>query len=748
MRLAMLAYRFLSIIGLCLVRPDRGAASNVDDCKTAQCTTRPSSVTNESITTVDKLHYELVASGEILNDPSTPLPTLANGHLGFTVFDNAVYMAGLYNGAGGLSHRARIPNVANIQLNNDCYRGKDHSCIITLDLRSGVFRVNYTDLNYTKNSFRMTHQLYPHALYRRLIVNQFVFERLTPEAGAISLPLVPGMAFTSEDIHFQPIRTLASVQSSSSSSSGAATQLDDDMNRIYQSCGTTLVVENSTYQTEGRPVCVLWNHVPERLDLPENVQTVNFTFLMAVDENVAVAEKELKAALAQTDEELLQAHTSLWGSFWNRFDILMTGNEPLQHVVRASIFYLVSNLPFEASFTRSPGPFWGLSPTGLGRGGTNLDDYEGHSFWDTEIWMFPVLNLIDPWYSRLLITYRMKMLPTARRHAIETGYNGVRFPWESAFTGVEVTQPCCPAVSKYAHHITGDISFALRQYLATTHDLEWLREREGCGMIQSIAEFWSSRVRFNYTGTENYDIPAVMGPDEDHENVTNNAYTNVIAGYALYFGDKRMQFFWDTALQYPVMKAYTLWNDLLVYEPVTRPTGPAMSWSMHAINHLDIGNPREAAENFNRSYQPYIRGPFHVWCELQKPATGARNFLTGAGGFLQAVLYGYAGFRVYLDRLQIRGRYLQELSVVDIAVTAQGVQYLGALITVRQTMEKSEIIVTHLDQALVIEFGDGNVATDVVLNKVYPLSRGAIATIRAKSNPYHGCDLPKDVIGY
>uniref|UniRef100_A0A182M495 Glycoside hydrolase family 65 central catalytic domain-containing protein n=1 Tax=Anopheles culicifacies TaxID=139723 RepID=A0A182M495_9DIPT len=201
-------------------------------------------------------------------------------------------------------------------------------------------------------------------------------------------------------------------------------------------------------------------------------------------------------------------------------------------------------------------------------------------------------------------------------------------------------------------------------------------------------------------------------------------------------------------LQYPVMKAYTLWNDLLVYEPVTRPTGPAMSWSMHAINHLDIGNPREAAENFNRSYQPYIRGPFHVWCELQKPATGARNFLTGAGGFLQAVLYGYAGFRVYLDRLQIRGRYLQELSVVDIAVTAQGVQYLGALITVRQTMEKSEIIVTHLDQALVIEFGDGNVATDVVLNKVYPLSRGAIATIRAKSNPYHGCDLPKDVIGY
>ncbi|XP_053664830.1 protein-glucosylgalactosylhydroxylysine glucosidase-like [Anopheles marshallii] len=791
MRLTMFVYSLLSIVGLCLVRIGQGAVSNDCNTATAQCTAvRPSSVTNESITTVDKLHYELVASGGILNDPLTPLPTLANGHLGFTVFQDAVYMAGLYNGAGGLSHRARIPNMANVRLDNDCYRGKDRSCSVTLDLRSGYFRVSYENANH---SFRMTHLLYPHALYRRLIVNQLLFERLTPEAGDISLPLVPGTAFTSEDIHFQPISAPTSVQPSSPTS-GTVPQHDDGMDRIYQSCGTTREVENSTYQTQGRPVCVLWNHIPERLVLPENETITAFTFLMAVDESVAVAEKELKVALAQTGEELLQAHTSLWGSFWDRFDILMTGNEPLQYVVRASVFYLVSNLPFEASFTRSPGPFWGLGPTGLGRGGTNLDDYEGHSFWDTEIWMFPVLNLIDPWYSRLLITYRVKMLPTARRLAVEAGYDGVRFPWESAFTGVEVTQPCCPAVAKYAHHITGDISFALRQYLATTHDLEWLRNRGGCGMVQSIAEFWSSRVKFNYTGTENYDIVAVMGPDEDHENVTNNAYTNVVAGYALYFGDfvscicgddvtsrnwsaiaKRIKLTYDEIgnfhlqyegykastrikqadaillgypLLYPVMKPYTLKNDLFMYEPVTRPTGPAMSWSMHAINHLDIMQSREAATNFNRSYQPYIRGTFNVWYELQTPATGAENFLTGAGGFLQAVLFGYTGFRVYLDRLEVRSRDPLELSVAGVSGTAKGVQYLGALITVTQSVDRAEIAVTHLDEELTIEFDDGNAATDIVLNQVYPLERGATAKIRAKSYPYRDCDLPKDVIGY
>ncbi|XP_050079092.1 protein-glucosylgalactosylhydroxylysine glucosidase-like [Anopheles maculipalpis] len=784
----MLVYRLLCIVGLCLVRVDRAAAS--DDCKTATAqttSTRPSSVTNESITTVDKLHYQLNASGEILNDPSKPLPTLANGHLGFTVLKDAVYMAGLYNGAGGLSHRARIPNIANIQLDNDCYRGADHTCTVTLDLRGGFFRVNYVD---TERAFRMTHLLYPHALYRRLIVNQFTFERLTPNAGDISLPLRPGTAFTSEDIHFQPITTLASSRVRSSNRSSGA----EGMNHIYRSCGTTLEVENSTYQSQGRPVCVLWNHVPERLVLRENEQTIRFRFLMAVGENVGIAETELSTALAETDEELLLAHTSLWDSFWDRFDILMAGNEPLQTTVRSSVFYLVSSLPFEASFTRSPGPFWGLSPTGLGRGGTNLDDYEGHSFWDTEIWMFPVLNLIDPWYARLLISYRTKMLPTAIRLAAESGYKGARFPWESAFTGVEVIQPCCPGVAKYEHHITGDVSFALRQYLATTHDLDWLRTRGGCEMIQLIAEFWSSRVQFNYTGTENYDIPAVMGPDEDHENVTNNAYTNVIAGYALYFGEfascicgadvteknwssiaKQIKLLYDEIadfhiqyegyqastkikqadtvllgypLLYPEMRLYTLWNDLLIYEPLTRSTGPAMSWSMYAINHLDIVNYREAATNFNRSYLPYIRGPFHVWHELQQPGPGgAQNFITGAGGFLQAVLFGYAGFRVYLDRLEVRGIYPLELSLAGIGVTAKGVHYLGALITVTQTIDKAEIIVTHLQHELTIEFGDRNAADAVVPDRVYPLEGGVKATIRAKAYPYGECALPKDIIG-
>ncbi|XP_053673671.1 protein-glucosylgalactosylhydroxylysine glucosidase-like [Anopheles nili] len=744
------------------------------DCKTS-ASHRPSAVTNGSMTTDDKrLHGGVLeASSAILADSLKVLPTLANGHLGFTVFEDAVYMAGLYNGAGGLSHRARIPNVANLRLDNACYRGTDPSCWLALDLDRGLFQVNYTAAN---GSHRVTHLLYPHALYRRLIVNQFLVERLTPDAGDITVRLWSGTAFTSEDIHFQPIR-----MSAHSSSTPA----------IYQTCGRTVEIENGTYQPETSAVCVLWNYVPDRLVLRADEQTASFKFIMSVDANGTIARSELSKALLATDDELLRSHTTLWGSFWGRFQILTTGNGPLQRAVRASVFFLVSSLPFEASYAQSGGPFFGLSPTGLGRGGSNLDDYEGHSFWDTEIWMLPVLNLIDPWYGRLLIEYRVRMLPVAKDLAVESGHNGVRFPWESGFTGTEVTQPCCPEVAIFQHHISGDISFGLRHHLATTQDLGWLQTSGGCLMAQEIAKFWASRLIFNHTGTDQYDIVAVMGPDEDHENVTNNAYTNVIAGYALYFGEfagcicgedvslrnwsdiaARIKLPYDVArdyhpqfddyrpgtvikqadtvllgfpLLYGGMNASTRRNDLRTYEPVTRDTGPAMTWAMHAINHLDIGDPGPAADNFVRSYQPYIRGPFHVWHELTQAGGGARNFITGAGGFLQAVVFGYAGVRVYLDRLEVRA-IAESLPTAGFNVTVRGIQYLGALITVTQAISESEVSVTHMETMLTIGFGDGNDIVDVVVNQPYRLNNRT-AIIRAKFNPYEECDLPADLIG-
>lgn len=109
-----------------------------------------------------------------------------------------------------------------------------------------------------------------------------------------------------------------------------------------------------------------------------------------------------------------------------------------------------------------------------------------------------------------------------------------RFPWESAATGIETIQPGYEYIAQYQQHISGDISFGLRYYLSLTHDVDFMKS-EGCELAMEIAKFWESRVTLNES-SKLYDINHVMGPDEDHVDVNNNVYTNVIAKYSLEFG--------------------------------------------------------------------------------------------------------------------------------------------------------------------------------------------------------------------
>lgn len=109
-----------------------------------------------------------------------------------------------------------------------------------------------------------------------------------------------------------------------------------------------------------------------------------------------------------------------------------------------------------------------------------------------------------------------------------------RFPWESAFTGIDVTQPGYPEIVKFQQHITADIGYALRQHFFATHHFQWF-QAIGCDLAYGTGEFWASRVKWNAT-THRYDINGIMGPDEDHSNINNNAYTNVAAALNLHFG--------------------------------------------------------------------------------------------------------------------------------------------------------------------------------------------------------------------
>jgi kojibiose phosphorylase len=165
--------------------------------------------------------------------------------------------------------------------------------------------------------------------------------------------------------------------------------------------------------------------------------------------------------------------------------------------------------------------------------------YRGHVFWDTEVFVLPFFVWTHPPTARALLAYRYRTLPQARAKAARFGYRGALYPWESADTGEEVT-PATIALPDgtelsiltglQEHHISADVAWATWQYWLATADDEFLVAM-GAEMIVETARFWASRARAGGDGRRHID--EVIGPDEYHEGVDDNAYTNVLARWNL-----------------------------------------------------------------------------------------------------------------------------------------------------------------------------------------------------------------------
>lgn len=268
------------------------------------------------------------------------------------------------------------------------------------------------------------------------------------------------------------------------------------------------------------------------------------------------------------------------------------------------------------------------------------------------------------------------------------------FPWESALSGFEV----CPqeVYGRNEIHITGDIAFAVNQYYSATGDLEWIKNY-GYSLIKNSADFWLSRAIF-HKDTGEYYINDVMPPDEYHYPVNNSVYTNVVAKINLQLGTKFAKLLglpapvewhtvadniyipYDTELKYhpefdgfnitdpqsvvkqadtilinfPLMYSSTdgeqaRRNDLELYGKITDQDGPAMTHSMFSIGWNEFGEAQKAHDAFQKNFEN-MQKPFHVWSEV-RDGDGAANFITAAGGYLQAIVFGYAGLRLREDHL-------------------------------------------------------------------------------------------------
>jgi trehalose/maltose hydrolase-like predicted phosphorylase len=391
------------------------------------------------------------------------------------------------------------------------------------------------------------------------------------------------------------------------------------------------------------------------------------------DDPLNEAERLTIFAALQGSRQLIAAHSAAWADLW-KSDILIEGDDSTQRNVRLMLYHLYS-------FARA-GTAYSLSPMGLSGLG-----YNGHTFWDTEIWMYPALLLLHPEIAASLMEYRYQRLPAALHNAASHGYKGAMFPWESAASGNEET-PVWALSGPFEHHITADVGIAAWNYYCVTRDKTWLKEK-GYPILQATADFWASRVERN--GPGHFDIKNVVAADEWAENVDNNAYTNAAARANLLDATTAARILgltpdpdWTTVrnnipiLHFPdgTTREHAAYNgepikqadaNLLAYplKEVTSPAavrkdldyyeprigdGPAMTQAIFSILYERLGLPEKALQVFKQGYLPNLRPPFGVMAET---ALGANPyFSTGAGGMLQAMLNGFCGLEITADGIQ------------------------------------------------------------------------------------------------
>lgn len=199
--------------------------------------------------------------------------------------------------------------------------------------------------------------------------------------------------------------------------------------------------------------------------------------------------------------------------FWERADVTVESVNPRsQQVIRWNLFQLM-----QAS-ERAEGH--GIAARGLtGR------TYEGHYFWDTEIYVLPFLIYTNPPMARSLLKVRYDMLDSARARARELGQRGATFPWRT-INGEEASAYYAAGTAQY--HINADIAYALRKYVEVSGDVDFLC-RYGAEILVETARLWCDLGFFSDRMDGRFCIHGVTGPDEYTAIVNNNCFTNLMA---------------------------------------------------------------------------------------------------------------------------------------------------------------------------------------------------------------------------
>ena len=449
-------------------------------------------------------------------------------------------------------------------------------------------------------------------------------------------------------------------------------------------CASNTFIFDEKHGSEPRIIHEMWDN---NMHLMKFTKTINagqtYTYAIAGssittahhDDPLNEAERTTIYAKLEGKKRLIEGHKKAWNNLWES-DIVIDGDPQAQQDVHSMMYHLFSFVREGSAYSPSP---MGLS--GLG--------YNGHVFWDTELWMFPSILVLNPSLAKGMVDYRYERLDAAKRNAFSKGYKGAMYPWESAASGVEET-PVWALSGAFEQHITACVGIAAWNYYCVTQDKQWLKTK-GFPVIAATADFWASRVERN--GPGKYEIKNVVAADEWAENVDNNAFTNAAAKANLQFATLAANALGETpnadwllvANNIPinkmangVTKEHDTYNgenikqadvNLLAYplKEVTNPADikkdldyyskripnegtPAMTQAIFTLLYARIGDGATAQKWFKDAYIPNLNPPFRVIAETK----GGTNpyFATGAGGILQAILMGFGGLEITPTGLQ------------------------------------------------------------------------------------------------
>ncbi len=261
----------------------------------------------------------------------------------------------------------------------------------------------------------------------------------------------------------------------------------------------------------------------------EETEITRMAVFVRGDDDAGATERQSRAGIAGADEVgwpgVLRAHEQAWAERWRLSDIEIAGDPATQRALRFVLYHLIG--------AANPAD----ERVSIGARALTGDSYLGHVFWDTESYLLPFYIFTWPQAARALLMYRFHTLAGARAKAARLGYRGALYAWESTDTGEETTPelvidphgrliPVLCGLEE--HHISADIAYAVWQYWQVTGDEKFLLSA-GAEILLETARFWASRAALEADGRHH--IRRVIGPDEYHETIDDNAYTNVMAAW-------------------------------------------------------------------------------------------------------------------------------------------------------------------------------------------------------------------------